>query len=174
MLYFFITKMSKQKHFFAAAALSGETCCDKKFPSSSRWDSYWPSAFPAKATVSIPLFEATTSYSVIALNLESDTQQSEGDTLSRYIKICSRISFYLSLFLASNEPLSWIIYSVSELINKHTDLTRKLLLFLARKEKKDRSRNMEFAQFQLQEKIGMLELLLWSLMWFRENICSKE
>lgn len=29
---------------------------------------------------------------------------------------------------------------------------------------------MEFAQFQLQEKMGMLELLLRSLLWFREKI----
>lgn len=55
MLYFFITEMSKQTHFFAVVALSGEKCCDKKFSTSSHWVSYWPSAFPAKATVSIPL-----------------------------------------------------------------------------------------------------------------------
>lgn len=57
----------------------------------------------------LQFLEATTSYSLIDLNLESDTQQSEGDMLSRYIKLCSRISFYLSLFLSSNEPPSWII-----------------------------------------------------------------
>lgn len=56
MLYVFITEVSKQTHFFfATAALSGEKCCDKKFSTSPPWVSYWPSAFLAKATVSIPL-----------------------------------------------------------------------------------------------------------------------
>lgn len=55
------------------------------------------------------LSEAAASYSLIDFNLESDRQQSEGDMFSCYIKTCSRISFYLSLFLPSNEPLSWII-----------------------------------------------------------------